>query len=156
VPVEDDGMVDDFIDDGIVFTPDLLENSNRALQALFLAIHILFRPVDKEEKIIRKDCLSLGKLQEDGYLSENPNVLGWHINTRLLTLSLPEKKYRVWNSDLLEVIRSKKISFKDLEKLIGRLNHAASACPLMRYYLNRLRNTLINWQSSNQTTLVKR
>jgi len=156
VPVEDDGIVDDFIDDGIVFTPDLLDNSNRALQALLLAIHILFRPVDKEEKIIREDCLSLGKLQEDGYLSENPIVLGWHINTRLLTLSLPEKKYRVWNSDLLEVIRSKKISFKDLEKLIGRLNHAASACPLMRYYLNRLRNTLINWQSSNHTTLVKR
>jgi len=156
IPPDDHGRVDDFIDDSIVIAPDINENSGRALQALLLAIHILFRPLDPKEKIKREDCLSLGKLQEEGFLSETPTILGWVINTRLLTISLPNKKYDSWNRDLLEVIKSKKISYKNLEQLLGRLNHAATACSLMRYYLNRLRNTLTNWQVTGHTKTVKR
>jgi hypothetical protein len=59
------GRVDDFIDGGIVIVPDLNENSKSAIQALLLAIHILFRPVDKHEPILQEDCLSLGKLKEN-------------------------------------------------------------------------------------------
>jgi hypothetical protein len=58
------GKVEDFTDDGIVVVPDLRDNKNRAIQAMLLAIHLLFRPDDSQEKIIREDCLSLGKLQE--------------------------------------------------------------------------------------------
>jgi hypothetical protein len=69
VPDDDNGRVDDFIDDRIVIVPDLLDNTDRALQAMPLAIHILFRPIDPNEKIKRDDCLSLGKLQEEGFLT---------------------------------------------------------------------------------------
>jgi hypothetical protein len=62
IPLDDHGRVDDFIDDGIVIAPDMNKNSSRALQALLLAIHILFRPLDSKEKVKREDCLSLGKL----------------------------------------------------------------------------------------------
>jgi len=148
--------VDDFIDDGIVIVPDLLDNTNRALQAMLLAIHILFRPLDPNEKIKRDDCLSLGKLQEEGFLSETPTILGWQINTRLLTISLPEKKFSIWDKELLDIIRTKKISFKELEKLIGRLNHTATACPIMRYFLIWIRNMLTSWQVSKYTKAVKR
>jgi hypothetical protein len=36
---------------------------------------------------------------------------------------------------------------------VGRLNHSASACPLMRYYLNRIRMTLTLW---NKTSCSKK
>jgi hypothetical protein len=45
-------------------------------------------------------------------------------------------------------LKTKKISFKKLETLIGHLNHSASACPLMRCYLNRIRNTLTTWHTN--------
>jgi hypothetical protein len=50
-PHAPEGRVDDFIDDGIVITPDIGENVQRAIPALLLAFHILFRPVDQNEKI---------------------------------------------------------------------------------------------------------
>jgi len=142
IPNDNWGRVDNFIDDGIVIVPDLQDNRYRAIQAMLLAIHILFRPGDKKEKILRKDCLSLGNLAEEGFLSETPTILGWVINTRLMTMSLPYKKFKHWNKDLIEVIKTRKISFKDLEKILGRLNHAALACPFMRYFLSRLRKVL--------------
>ncbi|MFN9980701.1 MAG: hypothetical protein ACK53Y_12325, partial [bacterium] len=38
-----------------------------------------------------------------------------------------------------------------LETIIGRLNHTAAACPLMRYYLNRIRNTQTTWAQFQAT-----
>jgi hypothetical protein len=156
IPADDWGRVDDFIDDGIVIVPDLHDNRNRAVQSLLLAIHVLCRPLDPNEPITREDCLSLGKLAEEGTLSEELTILGWQVNTRKLTIALPEKKYRRWREDISSYIRSKKISHKNLESLIGRLNHAATACPLMRYFLNRVRKTLENWNSKNTNKKVER
>jgi hypothetical protein len=150
IPPDDWGKVDDFIDDGIVVVPDIGNNKTRAIQAMLLAIHILFRPTDPQEKITREDCLSLGKLKEEGFLSETPIILGWKVNTRLLTLQLPTKKYEQWEKDLSKMIKDKKTSFKELEKLVGRLNHAATACPLMRYFLNRLRKMLSAWDTNKK------
>jgi hypothetical protein len=95
-------------------------------------------------------------LAAEGFLSETPTILGWVINTRLMTMSLPYKKFKHWNKDLIKVIKTRKISFKDLEKILGRLNHAALACPFMRYFLSRLRKVLLLWQNSNSTKKVKR
>jgi hypothetical protein len=74
--------------------------------------------------------LSLDKLAEEGKLSEVLTILGWTIDTRRLTLALPKKKFDIWMSDLSNILISKKSSCKELEKIIGRLNHARSACPL--------------------------
>jgi hypothetical protein len=151
IPENDLGQIDDFIDDGIAIVPDLGKNSIRAIQALLLAVHILFRPTDLKGPVLRDDCLSLGKLLEEGFLTETPVILGWQINTRALTIQLPDKKFKCWSQELSETILTKMISFKDLEKLIGQLNHAASACPIMRYFLNHLRRMLQNWESKKQT-----
>jgi len=109
---------------------------------MLLAIHTICRPLDDNETIAREDRLSLGKLKEEGSLSEEPIILGWVLNTRLLTIALPKKKANYWLEELKNVMVSKKISYKNLETLVGRLNHAAAACPLFRYFLNRLRNLL--------------
>jgi hypothetical protein len=93
------GRIDDFIDDGIAIVPDLANNKKRALEAMLLAIHMLFRPLDPNEQIKCDDCLPLRKLHEEGFLSENPTILGWEINTRRLIIALPQKKFSIWDAD---------------------------------------------------------
>jgi hypothetical protein len=88
------GHIDDLINDGVSIVPDIGEQHNRAVPAMLLAIHILCWPFIKKEMINREDCLSLGKLQEEGTLAENLVILGWKINMQLLTITLPEKKVK--------------------------------------------------------------
>jgi hypothetical protein len=134
---------------------DLQNNRDRALQAILLAIHVMCRPLSPNEPIFRDHCLSLGKLAEEGVLSERLTILGWIINTRLLTITLPAKKYKNWSADMKEIIKTKKVSFKKLESTVGRLNHAAGACPIMRYFLHRIRCILINWDVSKKSKKVE-
>lgn len=148
IPADDWGRIDDFIDDGFTITPDIGNNQNRAVPAMLLAIHVICRPRDMSECISREDCLSLGKLREEGTLSEEPTILGWKINTRTLTMTLPVKKAKSWLSNLEQIVLTKKVSFKKLEIIVGRLNHTAAACPIMRYFLNRIRNVLTTWNKS--------
>ncbi|MFN9980393.1 MAG: hypothetical protein ACK53Y_10785 [bacterium] len=64
IPPDYCGRVDDFIDDGIIIVPDTHDNRNRAIQAMLLAIHILFRPVDIQEKIIGRIASPWGNYKE--------------------------------------------------------------------------------------------
>jgi hypothetical protein len=121
------------------------------VQSLLLVVHIVCCPLDPSEPIAHGDCLSLSKLADEGTLSEDLIILGWQINARKLTISLPEKKYKYWVDDLTSYIKAKKISHKNLESLIGHLSHAATACPLMRYFLNCIRKTLEYWDTKNNS-----
>jgi len=40
--------------------------------------------------------------------------------------------------------------------MLGGLNHAATACPLMRYFLNWVRGVLLNWQASSVVKTTQR
>jgi hypothetical protein len=153
---DDCGKADIFIDDCMVIIPDIKTNRERAVQALLLAIHSLCCPLDPAEPIFREDCLSLGKLAEEGRLSECFNIIGWNLNTRNLKIALPPKKFNRWNKELREIIFQKKGSLAKLESTIGRLNHAAAACPIMRYFLSRIRLVLLNWDVSQKTQKVER
>ncbi len=117
---------------------------------------MLCRPTDPAECITREDCLLLSKLVEEGRLSETFAVLGWDINTRLLTIALPKKKFLRWTKDLENIICKKKVSFALLESLIGRQNHAVTTCPLMRYFLGCICSTLTNWDISKKSKKVER
>jgi hypothetical protein len=152
IPPDDMGRIDDFIDDGIAIVPDIDNNKNRGVAAMLLAIHTLCRPLDQNEPILREDCLSLDKLSEEGVMSESLTILGWQANTRLLTIALPKKKYSIWQQDITNIINQKKTSIKTLETTIGRLNHTATACPIMRYYLNHLRHILEKWKKDSKAT----
>jgi hypothetical protein len=111
--------------------------------------------LDQKEPIKRDDCLSLGQLEEEGQLSEKFTILGWTINTRSLTIALPQKKYARWTKDLQGILTKKKASCALLESTIGSLNHAAVACPLMHYFLSRIQLVLLNWDISKKTKKVE-
>ena len=73
-----------------------------------------------------------------------------------MLIALPSKKFNRWTKELGEIIFRKKVSFANLESTIGRLNHAASVCPLMRYFLSRIRLVLTAWDVSNKSKKVER
>jgi hypothetical protein len=150
IPFDPRGRIEVYIDDGIIVVPDIEDNLLRGTNAMALAIHTICRPVSPKEPLIREDCLSLSKLTEEGTLSESSTVLGWTLDTRHLTVSLPLDKFNIWQKSILETLERRQISSADLATLIGRLNHAASVLPLARYFLNRLRAVLpIQKMSSN-------
>jgi hypothetical protein len=139
VPLDIQGKVEIYIDDGITAILDINNNKLRGSNAMALAIHTICRPISVNELVQRDDCLSLSKLAEEGTLSESAKVLGWKIDTRSMLISLPPDKFNAWNSDIKKFMDNKKASKEELDTLIGRLNHAAGVLPLARYYLNRIR-----------------
>jgi hypothetical protein len=135
IPVDDNGKIDIFIDDGIVVTPNIGNNKYRAIQAMLLAIHTLCHPLDPNNPIPHDDCLSVGKLEEEGQLSEKAVILGWIVDTRPFTIAIPSKKNIRWDQDLAHILVRRKVSLAVLDSTVGRLNHAAMPCPIMRYFL---------------------
>jgi hypothetical protein len=137
LPLERDTHI---TEDGITVIPNIDNNRLRGSNAMALTLHTICRPISDQKPVYRDDCLSLSKLAEEGMLSESAIVLGWKINTRSLLLSLPPDKFNSWSLDIKGILANKKATQEELEMLIGRLNHAAGALPIARYFLNRIRH----------------
>jgi len=148
IPVNDLGKVDVFIDDNIAITPDLNCNTTRVIRAIPLAIHSIARPVVSTDDIPRVDIISANKLQAEGTFEEVKIVLGWHINTRSLLISLPRDKHQKWSQDINKMISSRRTI---LESTIGRLNHTAGIIPMLRHFLGSLRQALFRSATNKWT-----
>ena len=59
-----------------------------------------------------------------------------------MQVALPDDKYQACREDLELAIRKGTCPFKDLEALVGRLNHSTMIVPLKQHYLSRIRNRL--------------
>ena len=77
------------------------------------------------------------KEKSEGSLEETRVVLGWLYNTRTLCVSLPNPKFIAWTKTIQDIISKYKTKAKNLETLMGRLNHTASIIPLARHFLAR-------------------
>jgi hypothetical protein len=130
-----DVYIDDLITVGL-YLPRLIA---RLLLAPAVAIHAVFRPLHPSEQQTRDHVLSLRKLQGDGALCEQKVVLGWLINTRSFTLSLPSEKFTAWTADIHKLIADGFTTKSHLATLIGRINHAAIILPFARHFIHRLR-----------------
>ena len=141
MPTNGTGRADVFIDD-IITIGYATKRWKRLCGAALLALHMFRRPAHNNEPVPRDDLLSLNKLIIEGSSSEVKTALGWDIDTRRFTVSLPDDKYAEWSQQINSILKSGKVAPKKLESLIGRLNHAAFVIPLCRHFLNRLRNLL--------------
>jgi hypothetical protein len=142
-PARHFGSADVYIDDIITIFLDSPSNISRAPSAVPLAIHAVGRPFDPGESPPREPLLSLNKLSAEGAPEETKTILGWTINTRNLTISLPTDKFNSWCHDIDEILHDKTTSTsQSLEQLIGRLNHASQVIPLARFFMGRLRAKL--------------
>ncbi len=153
LPINDIGLADIYIDDTIGVAIDIDSNPCRVNRAIPLAINTFARPIDPNDPIPRNPLISQKKLVAEGKMDECKIVLGWMINTRSLTISLPKDKYTKWTLQIDQLLTTKRVSTKQLETLIGRLNHLGSVLQMIRHFLSRLRNALFRTLSKGWTCL---
>ena len=141
VPTSSTSFRDCFIDDIIDCHLETDENRGRSGHIVQMAVHVMSRPHagNESEPVPRKPLLSPDKLEAEGRSAERQIVLGWEIRTRDLKVALPYDKHLAWREDLVAMIRKGKASRKELESMIGRLNHASFVIPLSRHFLNEIR-----------------
>jgi hypothetical protein len=142
IPANNRGKIDIYIDDLIGIAPDIADSPIRVIRAIPLAICTIFRPHSSFDVIPRKDIISIKKLRAKGQLSETKTVLGWNLNTRSLLISLPEHKALDWLRDIDTILLAKKVNYKLLETILGRLNHIACILHPMRHFMGRLYRAL--------------
>jgi hypothetical protein len=94
LPLNDRGIADIYIDDSIGVAPDIDSAPIRVNRAIVLAIQILARPLNLDDPIPRSHIISQKKLIAEGQLEECKTILGWSINTRALSISLPLDKHK--------------------------------------------------------------
>ena len=114
----------------------------RGVHAQLLAIDLLGRPNSDSEPIPRTDLLSLTKLAAEGTPSEQMTVLGWHLDTHRLLISLPPDKYDRYKKSVTSLVTNGSrhaVSKQTLESTVGQLEHVATIVPCARHFLSRLR-----------------
>jgi hypothetical protein len=153
IPPNDLGKTDIYIDDTIGITPDIGENTSRVSKAIPLAIHSISRPLDTLDIIPRTDIISQKKYAAEGRMEETKMVLGWLLNSRSLSISLPSNKHQKWVADINLLINSDRVKHKHLETMIGHLNHVAGIHSPMRHFIGRLYQAQFRASSSGWTKL---
>ena len=80
----------------------------------------------KQQKILlsKVSLIERQKLQAEGSMCEVQTVTGWLINTREFTISLTADKLNMWSLTIEDIIKRREAHHKEMDSLIGRLNHA--------------------------------
>lgn len=119
---------------GVEIGPDSI---SRLGAAALLAIVTVSRELDPGEAVVREDFMCMHKMETEGGLKEDYAVLGWKIDTRKLTDTLPENICLAWSAQIEKIFKVGKVKVDDLESLIGSLNHTAYVIPLAHHLLSR-------------------
>jgi len=138
LPEDDAPKADCYIDD--LFAAFLEDDVSKGAAMLPLVLHLLGRPLATSESLTRDDLMSLTKFRAEATPAEIKMVLGWILDTRRLQISLPPNKHRAWTNSIDTTLAKVRVSHKELEELIGRLNHAAFIIPMAHHFLGQLRS----------------
>jgi hypothetical protein len=99
--------------------------AERSAAAIPLALHIVGRPHDpsRQESFPRDHILPIPKFLAEAKPSERKVILGWIVDTRKLSVALPQDKFKLWTKSVEDILRRHKspIPAKELETLMGRL-----------------------------------
>lgn len=109
LPINDIGKVDIYIDDSIGIALDSNDNSHHVSYSIPLAIHSISQAAEPLDYIPRKYIISLKKLLAEGHMEESKFVLGWEVNTRSLSISLPSDKHCNWTLQISNMISDKQV-----------------------------------------------
>ena len=91
----DDPKFDCYIDD--IIGSFLKDHVARGSTVLPLILALLGRPVSDSESLNREDLLSLKKFVAEALPTEKKIILGWLVDTRTFTVSLPPDKFQAWS-----------------------------------------------------------
>ena len=133
--------VDVYVDDFIKLAQGW-NNALRVRRHTFHTIDKVFRPND-EMDLNRKQPISQKKLlQGDDAWSTEKLILGWLINSATKTISLPQHRKDRLDSLLAKMLRRKRVSTKDWQRLLGELRSMQIALPGSAGCFSFLQNAL--------------
>ena len=101
VPEDCLAKADVFLDDIVEAGLDTPKTRPRLQGAVALAVDTMSRKVQENEPLPRTALINKRKLAAEGRLDERKIVLGWMLDTRRLTISLPEHKFLAWTSQIM-------------------------------------------------------
>ena len=138
-PSSDNPKADIYIDDITTVTVETEKNVRVAEKAVLLALHTVARQLNANDAIPRSHMVSLSKLAAEAELEETKILLGWQLNTRKLSVSLPSDKFKAWTRILERICVSKESTFDELDSTIGRLTHVSVVVKPMKHFKSRIR-----------------
>jgi hypothetical protein len=158
-PTTKTGGSDGYIDDGanaVLDTPENEKQVNRTKNANLMSLFITFRPhMGDKEPVPRSQVASVRKLLAEGTLREVITFLGWLINTREFKICLPTEKASGWIHTIASLLNKDIATFKELETLVGRLDHVCFIIPSARHFMNRLRRLKMKANKQKKAKLTK-
>lgn len=134
---------------------DCLSIIKRNTVSMPLPMYVSMGLFTKDEPVLRKETLSLNKLNSERTLNKQMIVSGWLIDTCQFLIRLPQDKFSWGRTELRELLADTKISRIALEALIGKLAHAAYIIPLSRNFLSRFRDLLTSMKEKKIEHPVK-
>ena len=121
--------VDVYVDDFVKLAQGWA-NALRVRRHTYHAIDSVFRPNDSSDPGHRKEPISVKKLKKgDDHWSTRKTILGWDIDTRAMTVSLPPHRQQRLLDLLRTMVRRKRTSIKEWHKLLGELRSMSMAVP---------------------------
>ena len=122
-----------------------------------MGLYLTCRPLaGKNEPIQCPHPASIRKMIAEGQLRETITFLGWFINTRSFTISLPTEKWKAWSTKIEQILESRTQSLAELSSLIGQLNHVCYIIPDARHFMNNLCHMEIIARKSKKVKLTRR
>jgi hypothetical protein len=155
IPIDARGIVDLYIDDFVGLTVDLddTDNATRLERAPLLGLTAVAREVSPFEPLPRDEMDARKKLIAETGLSETKMVLGWLLNFRTMTISLPENKYIAYSRAISDMIERGWTSKAELESNIGRWVHLGHILPQIHHFLSRFRFLLKRLQNQRKLSI---
>ena len=146
---------DVFIDDVISVGVDKGDNLLRLKAAPCSIMHALSHKAGPNfSSIPRQNMIAENKNEAEGAAEEVKIILGWTINSRALTASLPEHKYKAWSSQVQSFTSRSTSNAKDLRSILGRLENVAIIIPMLGHFLNNIRQLEILASISNKNQRI--
>ena len=115
----------------------------RTRRATFHSIDSVFRPNDAADDVLRKEPISVKKLQKgDDFWSTQKIILGWLIDTANKTIALPPHRRDRVLVLLQSLVHRKRTSVKQWHQLLGELRSMSLAIPGSRGCFSFLQHAL--------------
>ena len=143
LPIEDEGKTDVFIDDLISVAVDINNNLDRIRTAPCTVLHAIAHSSSHPTHLKRDNLIADDKNDAEGAPEERKICLGWLLDTRKLTVSLPTHKYKAWSTQITDMLDQKTVSEKLLASVLGRLENVATIIVMMGHFLSNIRGLQI-------------
>ena len=151
LPPDDVPKSNCYIDD--LFAAFLEHDFHRGSGIIPFVLHLVGRPIAVDESLKCDDILSLSKFLAETMPAEQKMILGWIMDTCRLQIELPANKHTAWTATIHSLLTADQATFKELEKLLGRLNHAGFVIPLARHFLGWLWMAMFTAQKQHSVKL---